>query len=193
VQRLSALFAAGQIELEDLERRLDIAVRAQSAADLDRALAGLPDAAAPQVASKAIDKAGPARRGSRWTVAVLSGSHRRGGWVLGPLHRTVAFWGGAILDLRDATFTADVTHLRIKAVMGGVQVIVPPDLPVEVDGFGIMGAVDNRASIPSGAARVVIHAFALMGGVQVLERDRAAETGALPHEESADRERIEGS
>ena len=178
VQRLGALFAAGQIELEELERRIDIAVRAQNAADLERALAGLPAAVAPEADSKAVARATPQARGARWSVAVLSGQHRRGPWTVGPEHRVIAFWGGAILDLREASLTADVTHIRIRAIMGGVQVIVPPELPVEVTGFGIMGGVDNKAGDAPGPPRVVIHAFALMGGVQVIARDRGEPTDA---------------
>ena len=190
VQRLSALFAAGQIELDELERRLDIAVRAQNAADLGRALAGLPDTVAPEAESKAIARTGPQARGSRWSVAVLSGQHRRGPWTVGPEHRALAFWGGAIIDLRDAVLTADVTHLRARAIMGGIQVIVPPDMPVEVTGFGVMGSVDNKSGDVPGPPRVVVHAFALWGGVQVVARERGEDIegrGRAP-----ERRRIEG-
>lgn len=172
VQTLSNHFAAGRIELEDLELRLDIAMRAQTLQDLDRALDGLDVAAAPAHGTALAEPpviAGD--RASRWSVAVMSGVKKTGRWYLAPVHRAVAFMGGGTLDLREAQFTAEVTEIRVRAVMGGFEVIVPPDLPVQVRGFGVMGAVVDKTS-PAEQPRVIIRAFALMGGVEVKVRER---------------------
>jgi len=182
VQSLSSHFAAGRIELEDLERRLDIAMRAQTLAELDAALADLPEERA-AVAERPVVADD---RGSRWTLAVLSGVRKRGRWFLSPVHRVVAVMGGGILDLREAQFTAEVTEIRLRAIMGGIEVIVPPDLPVRVQGLGIMGGVADRTT-PSEAPRVIIRGFALMGGIEVKVRARKGEDG--PGTEAEERPR----
>jgi hypothetical protein len=170
VQTLSNHFAAGRIELEDLEQRLDIAMRAQTLQDLDTALTGLAPAPLPESALAerpviADDRA------SKWSVAVMSGVKRTGRWYLGPVHRAIAVMGGGTLDLREAQFTAEVTEIRVRAVMGGFEIIVPPDLPVRVHGVGIMGTVVDKTT-PASQPRVIIRAFALMGGVEVKVRER---------------------
>jgi hypothetical protein len=180
VQTLSSHFAAGRIELEDLEQRLDIAMRAQTLEDLDAALHGL--APAPSDPAALAERPVIADdRASRWSVAVMSGVKKTGRWFLAPVHRAVAFLGGGTLDLREAQFTAEVTEIRVRAVMGGFEVIVPPDLPVRVNGFGIMGGVVDRTS-PAESPRVVIRAFALMGGVEVKVRERKGQRSAMPPE-----------
>ncbi len=173
VQTLSSHFAAGRIELEELEQRLDVAMRAQTLEDLDAALAGL--APAPSSETALAERPVIADdRASGWSVAVMSGVKKSGRWYLAPIHRTVAFWGGTVLDLREAQFTAAVTEIRARAIMGGVEVIVPPDLPVQVRGFGVMGAVVDKTT-PAERPRVVIRALALMGGVEVKVRARKGE------------------
>ncbi len=44
--------------------------------------------------------------------------------------------GGIDLDFREAVFCPDVSEVNITSVMGGVAVIVPPQLNVECSGVG---------------------------------------------------------
>lgn len=56
------------------------------------------------------------------------------------------------------------------AVMGGIEITVPPGVEVDVRGIGFMGAFDHREGpgVPEpGAPRVVVTGLALMGGVEV--------------------------
>jgi len=170
VQILSDRFAAGDIELEDLERRLDLAVRAQTLAELDALVADFRQPAAAVKADAAVPAAPP--HASRSTVAVLSGMEKRGRWVVPARHRAIAVLGGGVLDFREAQLTADVTEVRLTAVLGGFQVIVPPDLDVEVHGVGVLGGISDRTrrrpQPPEGTRRLFIRAFAFMGGVDVI-------------------------
>ena len=170
VQILSDRFAAGDIELEDLERRLDLSVRAQTLAELDALVADFREPAAAVKAAATVPVAAP--HASRASVAVLSGMEKRGRWVVPARHRGIAVMGGGVLDFREAELTADVTEVRLTAVMGGFQVIVPPDLDVEVHGIGVLGGVSDRtrqrSRPPEGARRLFIRAFAFLGGVDVI-------------------------
>ncbi len=65
------------------------------------------------------------------------------------------------------------------AIMGGVEIIVPPGVAVDVEGFALMGGIDQvherGASDDPDAPRICVKGFACMGGVDVTVR-RTGET-----------------
>jgi len=112
----------------------------------------------------------------------MSGANRRGRWVPAPIHRVFALWGGVRLDLREAELLEGTTEIRINALMAGVEVIVPPDMDVEVDGWALLGGIEERdvhpAPLEAVTRRVRIHVHVLMGGVAVKVRERKARASA---------------
>ena len=88
--------------------------------------------------------------------------------------RVVATFGGAQLDLREARFPTGVIDLEVRAVFGGVQIIVPPGLAVEVHGTAIMGGFQNVNRAPAhpdpDAPLLRIRGLAFMGGVEITMR-----------------------
>ncbi len=163
-------FAAGNLELDDLERRLVTADEATTNAQLDELVRDLPALAAtpaPRLAAKP-----PAKWG--WALACMGGSSRKGEWTPPRQMNAIAVMGGIELDFREARLGPGTTHVVAVAVMGGIEITVPPRLPVEVRGLGIMGAVDqlDQASDPAhpDAPRLRVTAFACMGGVDVRAR-----------------------
>jgi hypothetical protein len=86
----------------------------------------------------------------------------------------VALCGGVELDFREAVMPPGVTEVKIFAMWGGVDVIVPPGLNVECHGVGIMGGFDHapEASGPVDprAPTLRITGVALMGGVDITVR-----------------------
>ncbi len=80
----------------------------------------------------------------------------------------LAFMGGAEVDLRRATIVDGAT-LRLRAYMGGIDVIVPPGWRVEVAASAFMGGADNRTDPDAGsdAPLLLIEALAVMGGIAV--------------------------
>ncbi|MGI5951358.1 MAG: DUF1707 SHOCT-like domain-containing protein [Brooklawnia sp.] len=121
-------------------------------------------------------------RGAAISVGVLGGMDRAGDWVVAPHHTSLAFWGGGTIDLRDAVFTSPETTITCIAVMGGIEVIVPPEMEVRVTGFGLLGGFGwekvhqarQQRQAPEGAPRVIIQGLGLMGGVEVTRRERGA-------------------
>jgi hypothetical protein len=183
VTRLTQAFAEGRLELEDLEQRLDIVARCTSVADLKLTLTGL---GTPTALPAEVDVSVPAPsfrtdrpRASRRTIVVMSGTHRRGRWVPAPVHRVYALMGGAKLDLRDAELRPGITEIRLNVLMGGVRVIVSPDLDLEVDGWAFMGGIEKRdlhpAPLETQMRRVRIRARIVLGRLDVRVRER---TGA---------------
>jgi hypothetical protein len=191
-QRLSTAFASGRIELEDLERRLEITMRATTNDQLESALAGL-EKTKPAVEADEEPARVPAPpfgadrpKASRRTVAILSGNIRRGRWLPAQVHTVWAVLGGAKLDLREAELPAGVTQIQVNAVMGGVTIIVPPDVDVEVDGWAVLGGIGGRdihpAPLESQVRRVIVNAHVVMGGVEVKVRDRKPARGETVEE-----------
>jgi predicted membrane protein len=82
--------------------------------------------------------------------------------------------GGVELDFRDARLPPGETHVVAVAVMGGVEIIVPPGLAVTVRGLGILGGVDQEEHAPGeigpNTAHLKVTALACMGGIGIKVR-----------------------
>jgi hypothetical protein len=79
-----------------------------------------------------------------------------------------------VLDFREARLPPGETHVSVFILMGGVQIIVPPELAVETSGMAIMGGFEHLERAPAVAdpERPVLRVtgFAMMGGVAVETR-----------------------
>ena len=102
-------------------------------------------------------------------------------WTISESHLSVAVMGGNKIDLRTVSFTAPVTTIKVIAVMGGIQVIVPPELDVEIQGVGVLGGFGWSTKHPASdteidhrGPKVIIRGFALMGGAEVVRKERGA-------------------
>lgn len=178
VELLSEALGLGQISFAEYEDRSKEAVEARTYADLDRLVVDLPAAQAPPQSPVAPAYQPPAvapanlPRVADTKYGVLSGAEVRGAVAVGAEHTAVAFWGGVVLDLREATFiTADVT-LNAYAVMGGVEIILPPGATVHCEGVGIMGGFDHKNPRPGDGTgpRITVKGFAFWGGVEIKQK-----------------------
>lgn len=178
VDRLRAHYVRDDIDVDQYESMVDQAWGADSPDDLDRLFTRLPVLADSEAGSDAaVLAAAPlaARPGDvrefGMQVAILSGSERKGSWVPARRMHSLAFMGGAGLDFREARFGPGVTEVTILAVMGGVDVIVPPGITVETHGMGIMGGFDSYSQTVDSddpmAPVLKIRGLAIMGGVEV--------------------------
>lgn len=105
-------------------------------------------------------------------IALLSGVERKGSWEPPARLSVLAIWGGAKLDFCEADLLEGETVVDILAVMGGVEIWVPKDIDVEVNGTAIMGGFTHLAQeAPDPDAPLLrINGFAVMGGVEVKVR-----------------------
>jgi hypothetical protein len=161
----------GRITMAELEQRLEAAYTSMTHAELrplTRDLAA-PDAPASSPAARELGGGMPGRR--RRSIVVMSGLDRRGRWVVPARFSVFAFWGGVQLDLREAILTAPETVIRADAVMAGVEIIVPQDVVVQVEGVGLMGAFDEAPGAapppPPGAPVIRITGIAFWAGIAV--------------------------
>jgi DUF1707 SHOCT-like domain/Cell wall-active antibiotics response LiaF, C-terminal len=161
----------GRLTLDELDQRLDQTYAAKTYADLDTVTRDLPAVGTPALPPSAqySDTRIGGTPGSKISVAVMSEARRSGQWVVPSTYVAFAFMGGVVLDLRQARFSEREVTIQAYAWMGGVNIIVPEDIEVDVAGIAFMGGFDHRASGPGapGAPRVKIMGFAFMGGVDV--------------------------
>ena len=165
--------AQGRISFDELDERLDDAYAAKTYADLEAITRDLPasGAVAPAAASAAgypLDRVG-GTPGATFSVAIMSSVNRRGTWVVPPSYTAFTIMGWVQLDLRQARFSQPEVTIQAYTLMGGVEIIVPDDIEVEVGGIGIMAAFDHSANGPGvpGAPRLKVTGLALMGSVDV--------------------------
>ncbi|MFE7897424.1 DUF1707 domain-containing protein [Streptomyces sp. NPDC057424] len=180
--------AEGRLDMEEFEERLDATYRARTYGELAPITRDLPaeGVTVPSVSLTKDPAAGPDWSGrivggegsSTWAVAVMSGFQRKGHWTMPRRFTCFAFWGGGEIDLREARFADREVEINAIAIMGGVDVIVPPGVEVVVRGIGVMGGFDHREEgVPGepGAPRVVVTGFAFWGGVGVQRKLTRAE------------------
>lgn len=83
--------------------------------------------------------------------------------------KATAFMGGIELDLVGANLSPGA-FLTLRAVMGGIDVIVPSHWRVEVMARTVMGGMGTPAagdSVQDGAPMLMIDALAVMGGIEI--------------------------
>jgi len=89
-------------------------------------------------------------------VSFLSSTQREGRWQLPRRFRALAVLGNIELDLRDAEVGYGVSVIEAVAVMGNIEITIPPEIAVECDGDTLMGTFTlkytGRAN-PSAASR----------------------------------------
>lgn len=172
-ERLREAAGQGRITLDELDARLDATHEAKTYAEL-----GVITRDLPVEGSVALTISGsstvPVERlggtpGRRLSLAILSGARRKGTWVVPPVYTAVAFLGGVEMDLREARFSEREVKIRAFALLGGVDIVVPEDIEVDVAGIGIIGGFDHketRSGAPS-APRLRVTGLAILGGVNV--------------------------
>lgn len=167
-QLLTDAAASGELRLTEYEDRLTRAYAAQTYDELDRLSADLPGA----VTQGRGGLCQPAP--STVLLAIMTGFERRGRWNVPHQLTTFALWGGGVVDLRYADFTSTDVEIRSYSIMGGQTIVIPPEINVDIQGVGVMGAFD-RTVAPGGAPGapcVRIRGFSLWGSVKVKRKKR---------------------
>lgn len=166
-QLLGDAVAQGQLPMNEYESRLAKAYAAQTYDELDGLRADLPGSS---VCRGGDCKPAP----STVLLAILSAFERRGRWNVPKRLTTFSLWGGGVVDLRYADFTSPEVEINAYSIMGGQTILLPPEVNVDIRGYGVMGGFDHHVdgSGAPGAPRVKIGGFALWGGVGIKRKRR---------------------
>lgn len=173
----------GRLDMEELDQRLEQAYAAKVYADLVPITADLPATGVPAPVSPPAPPQ-PQQRANNLpipttthesSIAVFSGTTRKGVWMVPAEHTAFAMFGGVDLDLREVQFAQQEVTITANAVMGAVDIIVDEFTHVVVDGMGIMGSFEQARDkvtprITPDSPVVRIKGFALMGAVTVIRK-----------------------
>lgn len=82
-----------------------------------------------------------------------------------------SFRGGIDIDLTRATLDPGGAHVALKAIMGGIRLIVPDEWRVDVD-LDVKGGdatirTQDPAEAAEGAPRLFVEAYTRMGGILI--------------------------
>jgi hypothetical protein len=151
IERLSNGFTRDELGLEEFEARLDRAYRADAVAELEALVNDLSaetvaivfDAEVVPAANTALAPLSPAPR----AVAIL-GSVERRGQLAARVSGALAVLGSVVIDLRDVSMPPGISTLQVSAVLGSVEIIVPPQLAVESAGASILGSFEGIQRVP---------------------------------------------
>ena len=106
-----------------------------------------------------------------YIVSCMGGSRRAGRWVPARNNFAIGVMGGFSLDFREAMLGPGVTDVNAFVLMGGGEIIVPPEMEVEVSGFAFMGGFEHETDEPlqtdPNSPVLRINGFAMMGAVEV--------------------------
>jgi hypothetical protein len=186
------------IDAEALDRRMDRIARATTMSELEAVIVDLVEpgttpaqvlaATAPMThalaarGSGSVALANPAELPDQRTLTCVFSSYEGPG--PGPLARRTTIqclFGGVELDLRESEFGPGETRIELQVAVGGVEIRVPPGLPVVVDASLIIAGVERMGNIPAGPRtpdepHLRITGFAFVGGIELEER-QAGESG----------------
>jgi hypothetical protein len=153
IARISECYAGDVLDVDELERRLDLAHAASTVAELDALVADLAPAPAQTTAlvtqTRALTVDDPNRPATKKLRVVMGAIERRGPWTVPKQTNLKVFWGSAELDFRDASLGPGVTTIHVGVTMGSLEIVVPPWLAVDVDVSSFMGSVEERHRAPA--------------------------------------------
>ena len=152
VEVLQAAYTTGQLEENELDDRIRLALAAKFQSDLHSLLADLPVPVKP--ASPALNPSTRRKKSSdlmAWGTTI----QRSGAWTVPPTVKGLVYKGSILLDLRQATFTTNETVIEVASYKGHLEVIVPAGYRVETDGFSYKGSWNDKTKGASADGPVI--------------------------------------
>lgn len=204
ILQLAEHFSVDNLSVEALEERLDRAHQAATLEELRALVSDLPvvqPGGQPVTAPRTYVSPATGEHVSerQVVVGIMGGAEKAGVWTPARQMFVMALMGGVELDFREARMPPGVTEVVVFAVMGGAELIVPPGVHVDLNGFAFMGGFGQTGYAPPptdpNAPVLRIGGFALMGGVEVNIRypgERSKEARQREKLERQEQKRLRG-
>jgi serine/threonine protein kinase len=183
VDRLQRHFDLSHFDVGELDRRLLLVKKADDAAAITALFADLPRLDAPPPAAVSLPPpsstaaqvvvAAPSTElvmSDQPVVSVMSSFVRRFDLRPGTLVKAVSVMGSAVLDFRGAVGGPGIVEARCVSVMGSIEIIVPPDIHVEIVSTGFWGSVEQihtDAPLNPDKPTLRITGVVVMGSIEV--------------------------
>ena len=182
VEVLMEHFSNDVMGMEEFEGLLDVVNGCSTAGELRGLLSKLPPVESSKPATDMIPASGGMPvvvdadrvRDHGFMISVLGGANRAGRWI--PARKTLVLGvlGGLSLDFREALLGPGMTDLNVLTILGGVEIIVPPEMAVDVDGIALCGGFDHETDAPLRSnpdfPTLRVRGLAVLGGVNVVVR-----------------------
>lgn len=172
VQQLCAHYVQDHLTTGELESRFERVHQSADRAALRTVLDGLP-ALGPLVAPPTSLYALATARGATMVpkqryAAFFSSVTKEGHWAPGPLIESMTIMGTVKLDLREAEIPAEGLEMDVNAILGTVEIILPPGIGADVDCIAMLGDVSDKSHAGApGAPHIRIRGGAFMGNIKV--------------------------
>lgn len=179
---LTDAFANDALDVNEFEDRVSAAHKAENIVALDKLVEDLAPFEArddDETESTALvrrpDPSLAANRPDKRSVTTIMGAvERKGSWKVPARLTVTTLMGASELDFRDTALPPGETEVKVRAMMGAVTIIVPPDIAVDCEGSGIMGAfehLDRSTTTPDPDTPLLhIHGWTIMGAVEIETR-----------------------
>jgi hypothetical protein len=165
--RLQAAFAEGRLDDGEFDLRMRAALTAVTRPELDKLSADLP-ADQPSKRVSGLPEPG------KMAIAYKSSIRRGGRWRVPEKFRPIVYKGSGWIDLRAAELTAPVTTVTPIAYKSRVDILVPPGVRVELEGFGVTkgwsAEEEWEAQLSQDAPVVHVRGIAYKGTIEIRTR-----------------------
>jgi Domain of unknown function (DUF1707)/Cell wall-active antibiotics response 4TMS YvqF len=175
VTRLREAAAEGRLTVEELTDRIDAAYAASMRDELEPLTADLPSVSGSSMAVEG------GRGGTRFVLGILGAGDRRGRWRVAERVVVLNLFGGADLDLREATLASSEVTICVVTLFGGSDIVVPEGVYVELSSFALFGGDKLKLEGPEpppGAPVVHVRTVSIFGGTDVTTRRGRRRRGA---------------
>lgn len=167
VTLLNAAHAEGRVTAAERDQRIAAARTAETFDDLvplTRDLVG-PASTRPAVNYDNTNASGSADQ----IVAIFAGASRKHAWRVRKNTSILTVFGGAELDLTQATFESREVEINVFCLFGGIELTVPPGTDVDNQVMAVLGGseVGKLAPPDPSAPRITIKGFVGFGGIEV--------------------------
>ncbi len=158
VERLREAAAQGRLTLEELTDRIEAASIAVMRSELVPLTTDLPVAVGRSHSEPA-------------DVRKIGDIKRKGAWVVPAECRFRSYFGAVIVDLREATITAQELHIDARTPFGNIVLLVPEGVDVEVRANALIGKLKQEQSpAVHGAPRIILTGGTWFGDVKILHQ-----------------------
>lgn len=165
VHQLENAYIEGKLDDKELEERMERALKSKTVDDITSLLDDLVEKSN-STKGLSLDR----RRDS--SVAVFSGVEQKGKFIVAKNCRVAAIFGGCLIDLSQAQFESRDSRMSVSAIFGGVEILVPSGVRVEISSLPIFGGISKKihnADLQGDAPVIHINAKAIFGGIEIRE------------------------
>ena len=94
---------------------------------------------------------------------------KKGKWRPARNNKIFSFLGGLDLDFTEAELAPGETDFEFFCVLGGIDIIVPTGINIEISGTPILGGIENKVPYEHypGQPTLRFHGMTFLGGVDI--------------------------